>query len=121
MTEARSKRRVLPLFFKVLRNPLIKSLLKKVKDIEFNAGVAKDYFREIHYDPNKKEHIQELEQILKEINDIIECYFFQIINNVNELKIEVIRSAEVSDSESEDNESENSQSEDSQGIVKVSK
>ena len=50
---------------------LVKSFLKKVNDLSFNAGVAKDYSREIHYDPNKKERIKELEQIIKKINDIV--------------------------------------------------
>ena len=30
---------------------IIKSLKKRVDDLSYNAGVAKDYSREIHYDP----------------------------------------------------------------------
>ena len=44
---------------------IIKSLKKRVDDLSYNAGLAKDYSREIHYDPfiNKKERIKELDQI----------------------------------------------------------
>ena len=70
---------------------LIKSLLKSVNNLSYNAAVAKDYSREIHYDPDKKERMKELELIIKEINGITECYFSQIINNVNEVKIQAKR------------------------------
>ena len=125
----------------------MKSLLKSVNNLSYNAAVAKDYSREIHYDPDKKERIKELELIIKEMNGITECYFSQIINNVNEVKIQAINRAEASLSEdsedsesdggvcksplSEDSESdggvckspfsEDSQSKDSQAKVKVSK
>ena len=84
----------------------MKSLLKSVNNLSYNAAVAKDYSREIHYDPDKKERIKELELIIKEMNGITECYFSQIINNVNEVKIQAINRAEASLSEdSEDSES----------------
>ena len=63
---------------------IIKSLKKRVDDLSYNAGVAKDYSREIHYDPalgaesraqDKKERIKELDQIIKEINDNILSFF----------------------------------------------
>ena len=111
---------------------LIKSLLKSINNLSYNAAVAKDYSREIHYDPDKKERIKELELIIKEINGITECYFSQIINNVNEVKIQAINRAEASlNEDSEDSESdggvcksplsEDSQSKDSQAKVKLSK
>ena len=111
---------------------IIKSLKKRVADLSYNAGVAKDYSREIHYDPtqDKKESIKELDQIIKEINEIT-YYHFSEIHNVNKLKIanQSWRSVlggvtegyslaapglKIEDSQSEDSQSEDSQSEDSQ-------
>ena len=68
---------------------IIKSLKKRVDDLSYNAGVAKDYSREIHYDPDKIERIKELDQIIKEINEITYYHFSEIIHNVNKLKIDI--------------------------------
>ena len=65
---------------------LVKSLQKRVDDLSYNAGVAKDYSREIHDDPDKKERIKELDQIIKTINDITKYDFSEIIDDENELK-----------------------------------
>ena len=87
---------------------LVKSLKKRVDDLSYNAGVAKDYSREIHYDPDKKERIKELDQIIKKINDRTKYHFSEIIDNVNILKTALRHSARASQSE-------DSQREDSQG------
>ena len=80
-----------------------------VDDLSYNAGVATDYSREIHYDPtlgaesraqDKKESIKELDQIIKEINEITYYHFSEIILNVNKLKIAIQDQSE--DSQSED-------------------
>ena len=60
-----------------------------VDDLSYNAGVAKDYSREIHYDQDKKDRIKELDQTIEKVNDTKKYYFSEIIDNVNELKTEI--------------------------------
>ena len=55
---------------------LIKTLRKIVDEILYHAGVAKDYSREIHVDPDKKERIKELDQIIKKKLMILKCIIF---------------------------------------------
>ena len=83
---------------------IIKSLKKRVDDLSYNAGVAKDFSRKIHYDPAqyKKESIKELDQIIKEINEITYYHFSEIIDNVNKLKIAIQDQSEDSQAQSED-------------------
>ena len=68
---------------------LIKDLVKILDEIKFQAGVARDYSREIHMDPDReelREELKELKEILKKI-DYIEMYHFnEIIDNVIELQ-----------------------------------
>ena len=78
---------------------LVKSLKKRADDLSYNAGVAKDYSREIHYDPDKKERVKELDQSIKKSNHITKYHFSEIIDNVNKLKTALRRSARASQSE----------------------
>ena len=67
---------------------LIKDLVKVLDEIKFQAGVARDYSREIHMDPDREKLREELKEILKKI-DYIEMYHFnEIIDNVIELQYE---------------------------------
>ena len=68
---------------------LIKELRKKLGVISYHAGVAKDYSREIHLDPDKGERIGELDEIIKEVNGIEMYYFSEIKDHVNKLKNEL--------------------------------
>ena len=68
---------------------LIKTLRKIVGEISYHAGVATDYSREIHIDPDKGERTGELDQIIKKINDIEMYDFPEIKDHVNELKTEL--------------------------------
>ena len=67
---------------------LIKDLVKVLDEIKFQAGVASDYSREIHMDPDRKELREELKEILKKIDDIEMYHFNEIIDNVIELQYE---------------------------------
>ena len=67
---------------------LIKGLVKVLDEIKFQAGVASDYSREIHMDPEREELREELEQILKKIDDIEMYHFSEIRDNVIELQYE---------------------------------
>ena len=67
---------------------LIKDLVKVLDEIKFQAGVTRDYSREIHMDPDREKLREELKEILKKI-DYIEMYHFnEIIDNVIELQYE---------------------------------
>ena len=44
---------------------LIKDLVKVLDEIKFQAGVARDYSREIHMDPDREELREELKEIIK--------------------------------------------------------
>ena len=78
---------------------LIKGLVKVLDEIKFQAGVASDYSREIHMDPEREELREELEQILKKIDDIEMYHFSEIRDNVIELQYE------LSDSDEDEEES----------------
>ena len=67
---------------------LIKDLVKILDEIKFQAGVARDYSREIHMDPDREELGEELKEILKKIDDIEMYHFNEIIDNVIELRYE---------------------------------
>ena len=78
---------------------LIKELLKKLGLISYHAGVARDYSREIHLDPDKGESIGELDEIMKEVN-VIEMYdFSEIKNHLNKLKNKLSYSIKQKESE----------------------
>ena len=64
---------------------LIKELLKELSVISYHAGVAKDYSREIHLDPDKGKSIGELDEIIKEVNVIEMYHFSEIKDHVNKL------------------------------------
>ena len=66
----------------------MKDLVKVLDEIKFQAGVASDYSREIHMDPDRKELREELKEILKKIDDIEMYHFNEIIDNVIELQYE---------------------------------
>ena len=68
---------------------LIKDLVKVLDEIKFQAGVASDYSREIHMDPDREELREELEQIIKKIDDIEMYHFSEIKDNVIELQYEL--------------------------------
>ena len=72
---------------------LIKDLVKVLDEIRYQAGVACDYSREIHMDPDREELRKELEEIIKKINDIEMYHFSEIIDNVIELKYELATSS----------------------------
>ena len=76
---------------------LIKDLVKILNEIKFQAGVARDYSREIHMDPDReelREELKELKEILKKI-DYIEMYHFTgIKDNVIQLQYELNDSEE---------------------------
>ena len=78
---------------------LIKELLKKLGLISFHAGVAKDYSREIHLDPDKGESIGELDEIIKDINNIEMYSFSEIKDHVNKLKNELSQEGACSPSD----------------------
>ena len=73
---------------------LIKDLIKVLDDIKFQAGVASDYSREMHMDPDREELREELEEIIKKINDIEMYHFYEINDNVIELQYELNDSEE---------------------------
>ena len=77
---------------------LIKDLVKVLDEIKFQAGVASDYSCEIHMDPHREELREELEQIIKKIDDIEMYHFSEIKDNVIELQYE------LNDSEDEEEE-----------------
>ena len=69
---------------------LIKDLVKVLDEIRYKAGVACDYSREIHMDPDEREELRkELEEIINRINEIEMYHFSEIIDNVIELKYEL--------------------------------
>ena len=68
---------------------LTKGLGKVLDEIKFQAGVASDYSREIHMDPDREELRKELEEIIKKINDIQMYHFSEIQDNVIELQYEL--------------------------------
>ena len=72
---------------------LIKDLVKVLDEIKYQAGVARDYSREIHMDPDSKELREELKEIFKKISDIEEYHFSEIIDNVIELQCELASSS----------------------------
>ena len=101
---------------------LIKELLKRLGEISYHAGVAKDYSREIHLDPDKKESIKELDEIIKEVNVIEMYYFSEIKDHVNKLKNELRYSHSDSTGQKEgqrEKESGDSDSHSAQGQSKV--
>ena len=51
---------------------LIKDLVKVLDEIKFQAGVARDYSREIHTDPDREKLREELKEILKKLI-ILKC------------------------------------------------
>ena len=80
---------------------LIKDLVKILDEIKFQAGVGSDYSpHEIHMDPDKKELREELEEIIKKIDDIEMYLFTGIKDNVIQLQYE------LNDSEEEEEEEE---------------
>ena len=54
---------------------LIKDLVKVLDEIRYQAGVACDYSREIHMDPDREELRKELEEIIKKLM-ILKCIIF---------------------------------------------
>ena len=92
---------------------IVKSLKKRVDNLSYLAGVARDYSGEIHYDPDKKERVKELDQIIKKINDITYYDFSEIIHNVNKLKIAIQALSEDSQALGAERQA---QSEDSQAL-----
>ena len=91
---------------------LVNSLRKMVDDLSYRAGVTKDYSREIHDDPDKRERFKELDQIIKEINDIEMYYFSEIKDNVNELKTELKTEVEKESEKESEGQSTKKESED---------
>ena len=80
---------------------LIKGLVKVLDKIKLQAGVASDYSREIHLDPDKEELREELEEIIKKINDIEMYHFSEINDNVIELQYELASSSDDSEEKEE--------------------
>ena len=81
---------------------LIKDLVKVLDEIKFQAGVASDYSREIHMDPDREELREELEQIIKKIDDIEMYLFTGIKDNVVQLQYELNDSEEEKEEEEEE-------------------
>ena len=78
---------------------LIKDLVKIVDEIKFQAGVGSDYSHEIHMDPDKKELREELEEIIKTIDDIEMYLFTGIKDNVIQLQYELASSSSEEEEE----------------------
>ena len=79
---------------------LIKDLVKILDEIKFQAGVGSNYSHEIHMDPDKKELREELEEIIKKIDDIEMYLFTEIKDNVIQLQYELNDSDEEEEEES---------------------
>lgn len=57
-----------------------------IDEISYNVGVATDLSRETVFDPDRKDTIEALDQIIENINTIEKYCFSEIKDNLNQIK-----------------------------------